>query len=88
MIRYDSAEELEAAVAEHTLDGGAVVLATHDVELAARCATRALVLGEGEVVASGPAADVLGGSLFAPQVSRVLPGFLTVEAVLHARERA
>jgi energy-coupling factor transport system ATP-binding protein len=83
-----SRHALELSVAEHTRAGGAVVLATHDVELAARCATRTVVLGEGEVVASGPAADVLGGSLFAPQVSRVLPGFLTVEAVLHALERA
>ena len=33
--------------------GGAVVLATHDVELAARCATRVVVLGDGEVVAAG-----------------------------------
>jgi energy-coupling factor transport system ATP-binding protein len=83
-----SRHALEAAVREHTNDGGSVVLATHDVELAARCATRAVVLGDGEVVASGPAADVLGGSLFAPQVSRVLPAFLTVEAVLQALERA
>jgi energy-coupling factor transport system ATP-binding protein len=83
-----SRHALEAAVAEHSRAGGAVVLATHDVELAARCATRAVVLGEGEVVASGPAGDVLGGSLFAPQVSRVLPAFLTVEAVLLALERA
>ena len=32
-------------------------------------------------------ATVLGGSLFAPQVSRVLPPFLTVEAVAGALER-
>ena len=61
--------------------GGAVVLATHDVELSARCATRAVVLGDGEVVADGDARDVLAGSLFAPQVLRVLPPFLTVEEV-------
>ena len=68
-----SRHALERAVAEHAAAGGAVVLATHDVELAARCATQAIVLGDGEVVAAGPARDVLGGSLFAPQVLRVLP---------------
>ena len=72
---------LERAVAAHAAGGGAVVLATHDVELAARCATRAVVLGDGEVVASGPARTVLAGSLFAPQTLRVLPPFLTVEEV-------
>jgi energy-coupling factor transport system ATP-binding protein len=75
---------LERAVARHAAGGGAVVLATHDVELAARCATRAVVLGDGDVVASGPARAVLTGSLFAPQVLRVLPPFLTVEEVAFA----
>ena len=76
---------LERAVREHAAAGGAIVLATHDVELAARCATRAVVLGDGDVVASGPARDVLAGSLFAPQVLRVMPPFLTVEEVEDAR---
>jgi energy-coupling factor transport system ATP-binding protein len=75
---------LERAVAQHAAGGGAVVLATHDVELAARCATRAVVLGHGDVVASGPARAVLAGSLFAPQVLRVMPPFLTVEEVAAA----
>lgn len=83
-----SRHALERAIAHHALGGGAVVLATHDVELAARCATQAIVLGDGEIVASGPARDVLAGSLFAPQVVRVLPPFLTVEEVAGAMERA
>ena len=72
---------LEAAVREHASSGGAVVLATHDIELAARSATRAVVLGDGQVVAEGPSRSVLAGSLFAPQVLRVLPPYLTVEEV-------
>jgi len=72
---------LELAVRSHAERGGAVVLATHDVELAARCSTRVTVLGDGEVVADGDARGVLEGSLFAPQVLRVLPPFLTVEEV-------
>ena len=75
---------LDRAVRLHAESGGAVVLATHDVELAARCATRAVVLGDGEIVAEGDARHVLAGSLFAPQVLRVLPPFLTVEEVEHA----
>ena len=75
---------LERAIAAHAATGGAVVLATHDVELAARVATRAVVIAEGEVVADGRAADVLAGSLFAPQVLRVMPPFLTVEEVERA----
>jgi len=82
-----SRHALERAIARHAAGGGAVVLATHDVELAARCATDAIVLGDGEVVASGRAGNVLAGSLFAPQVVRVLPPFLTVEAVAGAMER-
>ena len=78
---------LEVALAEHAGAGGTVVLATHDVELAARCASRAIVLGDGEVVADGPARDVLAGSLFAPQVLRVLPPFLTVAEVEAALAR-
>jgi energy-coupling factor transport system ATP-binding protein len=72
---------LEQAIGRHAAGGGAVVLATHDVELAARVATRVIVLGEGRVVADGPARTVLSGSLFAPQVLRVLPPFLTVDEV-------
>ncbi len=78
---------LERAVREHAAVGGAVVLATHDVELAARCASRVVVLGDGDVVADGETREVLTGSLFAPQVLRVLPPFLTVEQVAAELER-
>ncbi|MDQ1466654.1 MAG: energy-coupling factor transport system ATP-binding protein [Actinomycetota bacterium] len=72
---------LETAVRAHAEQGGTVVLATHDVELAARSASRVVVIGDGDIVADGPARDVLSGSLFAPQVLRVLPPFLTVDEV-------
>ncbi|QYG92786.1 ATP-binding cassette domain-containing protein [Iamia sp. SCSIO 61187] len=80
-----SRSALEAAATDHAAGGGAVVVATHDVELAARCATRVVVLGGGEVVADGPAREVLSGSLFAPQILRVVPPFLTVAEVAAAR---
>ncbi|MCB1030047.1 MAG: ATP-binding cassette domain-containing protein [Acidimicrobiales bacterium] len=83
-IDATSRQALEHAIVEHGATGGAVVIATHDIELAARIATRVIVLGDGEVVAEGEARDVLTGSLFAPQVLRVLPPFLTVSEVAQA----
>jgi energy-coupling factor transport system ATP-binding protein len=64
--------------------GHGVVLATHDVELVAQVATRAVVLAEGEVVGDGPARDVVCHSpVFAPQVAKVLAPdpWLTVDEV-------
>ncbi|GAA2714499.1 MULTISPECIES: ATP-binding cassette domain-containing protein [Streptomyces] len=53
--------------------GHAIVLATHDVELAAEVAHRVVVLAEGEVVADGPTAQVVVSSpAFAPQVAKIL----------------
>ncbi len=82
-----SRRALHDAIVEHARAGGAVVLATHDVELAAECATYAVVLGDGEVVAEGRARDVLAGSLFAPQVLRVLPPYLTIAEIAASLER-
>ncbi|MFJ9771702.1 ABC transporter ATP-binding protein [Kitasatospora sp. NPDC101157] len=68
-------------------EGHAVLLATHDVELAAELAHRTLILAEGELVADGPTAEVVVSSpAFAPQVAKVLaPGpWLTVQQVAKA----
>ncbi|MFE2169333.1 ATP-binding cassette domain-containing protein, partial [Streptomyces sp. NPDC059447] len=68
-------------------DGHAIVLATHDVELAAEVAHRVLILAGGEIVADGPTAEVVVSSpAFAPQVAKVLaPGhWLTVTQVAEA----
>jgi len=62
--------------------GAAVLVATHDVEFAAAFAERVVLLGEGVVIADGPAAEVLsGGWYFATEVARVLdlPGVVTPE---------
>jgi energy-coupling factor transporter ATP-binding protein EcfA2 len=66
--------------------GHAVMLATHDVELAALIAGRVIMLAGGEVVAEGSPADVLGDSpVFAPQTARVFgPEWLTPEQVAAA----
>ncbi len=53
--------------------GAAVVIATHDVEFAASFAQRVVLLGRGEVIADGSAAEVLsGGWYFATEVARIL----------------
>jgi energy-coupling factor transport system ATP-binding protein len=79
--------ELLVALAQ---DGTTVVLATHDVELAAEVADRVVILADGEVVTDGPAREVLAFSpAFAPQVTKVLlpQTWLTVAEVAGALER-
>lgn len=53
-------------------EGTAVVVATHDVELAADLADRVVLMAQGEIVADGPAREMLTASTgFAPQVAKV-----------------
>ncbi|MDI3389668.1 ATP-binding cassette domain-containing protein [Streptomyces sp. B-S-A8] len=71
--------------------GHAIVLATHDVELAAELAHRVVILADGEVVADGPTADVVVSSpSFAPQVTKILAPqkWLTVAQVRAALDGA
>ncbi|HET9381658.1 MAG TPA: ATP-binding cassette domain-containing protein, partial [Streptomyces sp.] len=68
-------------------EGHAIVLATHDVELAAELAHRVVLLADGEVIADGPTAEVVVSSpSFAPQVAKVLAPqqWLTVAQVREA----
>ncbi len=72
-----------AELTESLAGGGAgVVVATHDVEFAAIFAERVVLLGDGVVIADGPATEILsGGWYFATEVARVLdlPGVITPE---------
>ncbi|MFE6745786.1 ABC transporter ATP-binding protein [Kitasatospora purpeofusca] len=71
-------------------EGHGVLLATHDVELAAELSDRTAVLADGEIVADGPTPEVvLGSPAFAPQVAKILaPGpWLTVREVAGALDR-
>jgi energy-coupling factor transport system ATP-binding protein len=81
-----SKSTLAAFVRAHVDRGNAVLISTHDVELAAGIATRIVMLAGGRIVADGPPAEVLGDSqVFAPQMTRVFgPGWLTPEQVLSA----
>ena len=82
-LDYAGKHQLAAIIGTLTDDGHAVVLATHDVEFVAQVADRVAVLAEGEIVSSGPVADVLAESpAFAPQVAKVLGApWLTVDQV-------
>ena len=54
-----SAEALMARLHDVAADGAGLVIATHDMELAAEHADRVLVLAAGRVLAEGPAREVL-----------------------------
>jgi len=78
---------LASFLQEQTKRDRTVVMATHDVELAAACAQRVVILGEGQVVVDGPAHEVMSRSLvFASQVSKLFRDsrLLTVQDALEA----
>ncbi len=91
-LDYAQKEALSAILLEQRRLGRAVLLATHDVELAARCADRVVLLGDGQVVVDGPTRQVMTGSLiFASQVNKLYrdPRYLVVEdALLDDTKRA
>jgi energy-coupling factor transport system ATP-binding protein len=72
-LDYVAKARLVEILRELSASGHAVVMATHDVELVAEVAARVVVLADGEVVADGPAREVVCHSpIFAPQVAKVL----------------
>ncbi|MEU3887044.1 ATP-binding cassette domain-containing protein [Streptomyces sp. NPDC029041] len=72
-LDYAAKARLVAVLRALAAEGHAIVLATHDVELAAEIAHRVVLLAEGEVIADGPTADVVVSSpSFAPQVTKIL----------------
>jgi energy-coupling factor transport system ATP-binding protein len=89
-LDYAAKQELERMLREWRDEGMAILVVTHDVELAAAIADRVILMSQGEIIAEGPPADVLATSpLFAPQIARLFPesGWLTVEDVLGANGR-
>jgi len=86
-LDYAVKDQLVRVLRHHADGGGTVVVATHDVELAAEVATRVVVLADGQVVTDGPVREVLTASpQFAPQVTKVLSPttLLTVDDVTAA----
>ncbi|GAA3396132.1 hypothetical protein GCM10017752_48750 [Streptomyces roseoviridis] len=86
-LDYAAKARLVARLRVLAAEGHAIVLATHDVELAAELAHRVVVVAGGEVVADGPTAEVVVSSpAFSPQVAKILAPepWLTVEQVEEA----
>ncbi|MEU4495511.1 ATP-binding cassette domain-containing protein [Streptomyces sp. NPDC023998] len=86
-LDYAAKARLVAVLKNLAAEGHAIVLATHDVELAAELAHRVVILAGGEVVADGPTAEVVVSSpAFAPQVTKILAPqeWLTVSQVREA----
>ncbi len=84
-LDHHTKDQLAALLTTWRREGMGVVVITHDVEFAARIANRVVMMAEGQIVADGTPATVLGNSpLFAPQAARLFPnqGWLTAEAVL------
>ncbi len=66
-------------------EGMAILMVTHDVELAVQAADRVILLENGLVIADGAPSEVLANSkTFAPQVAKIFPGrgWLTVKDVI------
>jgi energy-coupling factor transport system ATP-binding protein len=88
-LDYQSKALLIKHLKTRVASGGAVLIATHDVELVAELANRIIILADGDFVADGPALDVLLASpAFAPQVTKVMSPrkWLTISDVLKAIE--
>ncbi|MEU2748953.1 ATP-binding cassette domain-containing protein [Streptomyces collinus] len=86
-LDYAAKARLVTVLRALAAEGHAIVLATHDVELAAEIAHRVVLLAEGEVIADGPTAEVVVSSpSFAPQVTKILAPqhWLTVAQVREA----
>jgi energy-coupling factor transporter ATP-binding protein EcfA2 len=86
-LDYGAKARLGRILADLAADGRALVVATHDVEFVAGYADQVTIMAEGEIVASGPTADIVAASAaFAPQVAKVLAPqpWLTVAQVAAA----
>jgi energy-coupling factor transporter ATP-binding protein EcfA2 len=86
-LDYIQKRTLAALLSELKREGRAIVMATHDVELAAACADRVVLLAEGQVVVDGPAREVMTDSqVFSSQINKLFrdPRFLVVDDVLQA----
>ncbi len=86
-LDYAAKHRLVEVLRRLAADGHALVLATHDVEVVAQLAHRVVVLADGDVVADGPAREVVCHSpVFAPQVAKIMAPqpWLTVDEVADA----
>jgi energy-coupling factor transport system ATP-binding protein len=84
-LDYIQKHNLAALLQALRAEGKTVIMATHDVELAAAAADRVALMAEGQIVVAGPARRVMAESMvFASQVNKLFrdPRLLTPEDVL------
>jgi energy-coupling factor transporter ATP-binding protein EcfA2 len=84
-LDYSQKAALTDFLQREKAQGRTIVMATHDVDLVARCADRVVLLGDGQVVVDGPVQKVMTESLvFASQINKLFrnPALLTVEDAL------
>ena len=89
-LDYEAKQILTTLLKKWALNGMAILLVTHDVELTAMIADRVLLMSQGEIIAHGSPTIVLGSSpFFAPQIARLFPntGWLTVNDVLGCQSK-
>ena len=87
-LDYSAKESLVDLLNRWKSEGTAIILVTHDVELAASVATRVAWMENGEIKQIGLPAEIFGmSSAFTPQIARLFPGsgWLTVQDVLSAK---
>ncbi len=72
-LDYGAKQALHTIVQRLAAEQRSVVIATHDVEFVAASCDRAVVMGDGDVIADGPTPEiVLASPAFAPQVAKIL----------------
>jgi energy-coupling factor transport system ATP-binding protein len=90
-LDYSAKRSLASVIDQLAAEGRAFVISTHDVEFADAVANRVIDMAAGDIVADGPASEVLAASpAFAPQVAKILAPlrYLTVEQVRTAMAAA
>ena len=86
-LDYAQKQNLAHLLLDLKRDGHTIIMATHDVELAAACADRAVLMAEGQIVVDGPARQVMSDSqVFSSQINKLFrdPRYLVVEDVVRA----
>ena len=89
-LDYAQKQHLAEILQELKKQGKSILMATHDVELAAAATDRVVLMSQGEVVVDGPSRRIMSESLvFASQINKLFrdPRYLTPEDVLGALEK-
>ncbi len=84
-LDYEAKQNLLSLLQAWRDEGMAILLVTHDVELAVQAADRVLLLEGGKITADGLPREVLASSTtFSPQVAKIFPGrgWITIKDVL------